>query len=166
MQIEILNKSTNLNPRYVYKGDAGMDLAADFSKVSVENPIKTKGDCQFVFPTENVPGYLVLDSMSRALIPTNIHIGLPYGYEAQIRPRSGLSFKEGLMAIFGTIDHQYTGNLFISVINLSKDPVVIEQGERIAQLVVKKVEEVEWVNVNILNETARGENGFNSTGKK
>lgn len=105
IQVGIKNISNNKLPRYEHKGDAGLDIRADFSRTTPENPIKAFGNCQFVFATEKMPiPYIVLDPGARAKIPTGIMLDVPYGYEVQIRPRSGLTLKEGVMAALGTID--------------------------------------------------------------
>lgn len=130
-------------PEYATEGSAGMDLRAN-----LENPV-------------------TLQSLERALIPTGIFIQLPDGYEAQIRPRSGLAIKHGITLVNtpGTIDSDYTGEIKIIMINLSAEPFTIQSGERIAQMVIAKYEKAEWEIVEELTETQRGSGGFGSTGK-
>lgn len=143
MKVQVINKSKHRLPEYATALAAGMDL-----KANTDEPI-------------------TLSPMERVLIPTGIYIQLPKGYEAQIRPRSGLACKYGITVTNspGTIDADYTGEIKVSLINLSADKFVIHPGERIAQMVVAKHETVEWDEVATLNETERGEGGFGSTGK-
>lgn len=167
IQIGIKNISGNKNPRYEHKGDAGVDVRADFSRVTPENPIRLYGDGQFCFESEVNPiPCLVLESGSRALIPTGIFLNIPDGYEIQIRPRSGLALKEGVMCALGTVDAIFRGEIGINLFNLSNRAVVIEHGERVAQLVLKKVEEIEWIEVDDVGTSERNTNGFGSTGLK
>jgi dUTP pyrophosphatase len=143
MKVKIVNRSNNPMPEYATEGSAGMDLRAN-----LENPV-------------------TLQSLERALIPTGIFIQLPDGYEAQIRPRSGLAIKHGITLVNtpGTIDSDYTGEIKIIMINLSAEPFTIQSGERIAQMVIAKYEKAEWEIVEELTETQRGSGGFGSTGK-
>jgi dUTP pyrophosphatase len=144
MKVKIINQSSNSLPEYATAGAAGMDLRAYL-------------DAPFV-----------LKPMARALIPTGIFIQLPHGYEAQIRPRSGLAIKYGITLLNtpGTIDEDYTGEIKIILINLSDTDFVIESGERIAQMVIARYEKAEWEQVEVLDSTERGSGGFGSTGKK
>ena len=116
----------------------------------------------------NIDEPLILGSLERSLVPTGIFIELPVGYEAQIRPRSGLATKHGITVINtpGTVDADFRGELRVSLVNLSKEPFTIEPGERIAQMVIAKHEHVEWEPVEVLSETERGAGGWGSTGKK
>lgn len=143
MQIKIINKSENPLPNYSTSLSAGMDLRANL--------------------TESV----TLKPLGRALIPTGVFIELPEGYEAQIRPRSGLALKKGITVLNspGTIDADYRGEIGIILINLSQDDFVIEHGERICQMVIAKHETISWDEVEILAETDRGAGGFGHTGK-
>jgi dUTP pyrophosphatase len=143
MTVKIVNKSNHRLPEYATPGSAGMDLKANTSE-----PI-------------------VLKPLERQLIPTGIHIQLPEGYEAQVRPRSGLAAKYGVTVCNtpGTVDADYTGEIKVILINLSNENFVINPGERIAQMVVAKYERVEWDEVATLEATERGEGGFGSTGK-
>lgn len=143
MQVKIVNKSNHPLPEYATLGSAGMDLRAN-----IEAPI-------------------VLQSLERRIIPTGLFIELPIGYEAQIRPRSGLAFKKGVSIpnAPGTIDSDYRGEIGVIIVNLSTEAVTIEPGERIAQMVIAKYEQISWLQVDNLSETDRGAGGFGSTGK-
>ena len=144
LKVRIVNKSRWPDPFYATDASAGMDLRAD-----IEEPI-------------------VLGPLERALVPTGIFIELPVGYEAQIRPRSGLATKHGITVINspGTVDADFRGELRTSVVNLSNVPFEIVPGERIAQMVVARHERVEWEDVEVLSETERGAGGWGSTGSK
>lgn len=144
MDVKIVNKSRHQLPTYATVGSAGMDLKANTSE-----PIALK-------------------PMERYLFPTGIYIQLPDGYEAQIRPRSGLAVKYGITVTNapGTVDADYTGEVGVSLINLSNDTFVVQPGERIAQMVIAKYEKINWKEVATLDETERGSGGFGSTGMK
>ncbi|HOU97411.1 MAG TPA: dUTP diphosphatase [Bacteroidales bacterium] len=144
MQVKIVNKSKHPNPEYSTPFSAGMDLRAN-----IEKPI-------------------VLKPMERVLVPTGLFIELPVGFEAQIRPRSGLALKKGITILNtpGTIDADYRGEIGVILINLSNEEFIINDGERICQMVISKHETIRWENVEILQETMRGEGGFGHTGKK
>ncbi len=144
MTINIINKSQHSLPHYETIASAGMDLRANITEPITINPLE------------------------RALVKTGLFIELPIGYEAQVRPRSGLAFKNGITVLNspGTIDADYRGEIGVILVNLSNNPFIIENGERIAQLVVAKHERAEWIEVNELSETSRGEGGFGSTGVK
>ena len=144
MKIKVINKSKHELPSYATGGAAGMDLRANISE-----PI-------------------ILKSLERTLVATGLFIELPLGYEAQIRPRSGLAFKNGLTVLNspGTIDADYRGEIKVILVNLSKDDFTINDGERVAQMVIAKHEQAEWQEVQVLEESTRGEGGFGSTGKK
>lgn len=116
----------------------------------------------------NLSEPITLNSLERAIVPTGLFIELPEGYEAQIRPRSGLAAKKGITLLNspGTIDADYRGEIGVIVVNLSKEPFVIENGERIAQMVISKFEQIQWQAAEVLNETERGAGGFGSTGVK
>ena len=143
MKVKIINKSQHPLPAYETILSAGMDLRASL--------------------TESI----ILQPMQRTLIPTGLYIELPAGTEAQIRPRSGLAFKHGIIVLNspGTIDADYRGEIKVLLINLSQEPFEIKDTERIAQMVVSKHETVEWQLVETLNQTQRGEGGFGHTGK-
>ena len=141
--VKIINQSNHSLPAYATPGSAGMDLKA------------------------NIPETVSLQPMERQLIPTGIFIELPVGYEAQVRPRSGLALKQGITCLNspGTVDADYRGELKVILINLSGKEQQIHPGDRIAQMVVSKVEKVEWQLVAELNQTVRNEGGFGHTGK-
>ena len=144
MKVKIVNHSAFALPAYATALSAGMDLRAD-----LQEPV-------------------VLGSLERALVPTGLHIELPAGYEAQIRPRSGLAARNGISIVNapGTIDADYRGEIKVVLVNLSKEPFTIQPGERIAQMVVARHETVEWEPVETLEESDRGSGGFGSTGKQ
>ena len=144
MNIKIINKSGHDLPNYETNASAGMDLRANLAEA------------------------VTLQPLGRAIIPTGLFIELPVGIEAQVRPRSGLAAKKGITVLNapGTIDADYRGEVGVILINLSNEDFVIENGERIAQMVIAKHERVEWNLVDNLSETARGEGGFGSTGVK
>ena len=142
MKVRILNKSGFENPFYATPLSDGMDL-----KANVDEPV-------------------VIAPLERAMIPTGLFIELPEGYEAQIRPRSGLAAKFGITVLNtpGTIDADYRGEIKVILVNLSKEPFTVQRGERIAQMVVAEHKRVEWEDAKELSQTARGEGGFGSTG--
>ena len=142
MNVQIINKSKHPLPAYATSLSAGMDLRANLNE-----PITLK-------------------PLQRCLVPTGLYIALPAGFEAQVRPRSGLAIKKGITVLNspGTIDADYRGEICIILVNLSDEPFVIEDGERIAQMVIARHEQVEWQEVEVLDETARGAGGFGHTG--
>ena len=144
MNIKIINKSKNKLPEYATPNSAGMDIRAEVDELTVLKPMETK------------------------LIKTGLYIQLPAGYEAQIRPRSGLAFKKNITVINspGTIDADYRGEIGVALINLSSEEFEVKQGERIAQMVIAKHEHAQWTEVSELNKTKRGAGGFGSTGTK
>lgn len=144
VEVKIVNRSGHALPAYETAGAAGMDLRA-----VLETPV-------------------ILEPMQRALVPTGLFIELPIGFEAQIRPRSGLAFKHGITVLNspGTIDADYRGEVKVLLVNLSAQPFTINHGERVAQLVVTAHAHVQWVAVDELNDTLRGAGGFGSTGRK
>ena len=141
--IKIINNSLNSLPQYETIGSSGMDLRAN-----LKEPVK-------------------LQPMERALIPTGLFIELPLGFEAQVRPRSGLAIRHGITCLNspGTVDSDYRGELKIILVNLSSEIFTIQHGERIAQMIIQPVVKAEWEVVNVLNESRRGEGGFGHTGK-
>ena len=143
MTIKIINKSDHQLPEYETGASAGMDLRANISEA------------------------VILKPLARAIIKTGLFIELPVGFEAQVRPRSGLAAKHGLTVLNspGTVDADYRGEIGVILVNLSNTDFKIENGERIAQLVIAKHERAAWLEVEQLNETTRGEGGFGSTGK-
>ncbi|MBN2348282.1 MAG: dUTP diphosphatase [Bacteroidales bacterium] len=143
MKVKVVNKSKNKLPEYSTKFSAGLDLRANISKE------------------------IVLKPLERVLIPTGLYIELPEGFEAQIRPRSGLALKHGISIVNspGTIDSDYRGEIGIILINLSNEDFVIKDGERICQMVINKFEQIEWDESSEINNTDRGTGGFGHTGK-
>lgn len=143
MKVKIVNHSPYQLPSYATALSAGLDL-----KANLEAPV-------------------LLRPLERAMVPTGLYIALPEGYEAQVRPRSGLAAKHGITVLNspGTIDADYRGEVRVILVNLSSEPFEIVPGERIAQLVVARFEQVEWESVEALDDTARGSGGFGSTGR-
>ena len=143
MKVQVIDKSKHPLPQYATSLSAGMDLRAN-----LESPI-------------------VLKPLQRCLVPTGIYMALPEGYEAQVRPRSGLAIKKGISVLNspGTIDADYRGEVCVILVNLSTEDFVIEDGERIAQMVIARHEQAEWHEVDVLDETERGAGGFGHTGK-
>ncbi len=144
MKIKVVHTSKHALPHYATEASAGLDLRANLSEPITLRPLE------------------------RAMIPTGLFIELPIGYEAQVRPRSGLAAKKGITVLNspGTIDADYRGEIQVIIVNLSNDVFVVEDGERIAQMVIAKHEQIEWEKVEILSETVRGEGGFGHTGTK
>jgi len=144
MKVALINKSKYEAPAYATAHAAGLDLRA------------------------NIEESIALKSLERVLVPTGLFMELPVGTEAQIRPRSGLAFKHGITVLNtpGTIDADYRGEIKVLLVNLSSDVFTIEPGERIAQMVIAKHEQIEWVEQQSLSESERGEGGFGSTGVK
>ena len=144
IKVRIVNQSVNPLPQYATSGASGMDIRAD-----VKDPV-------------------YLNPLERKLIGTGLFIELPKGYEAQVRPRSGLAIKYGITCLNspGTIDADYRGEIKVILINLSQDIQVIQPGERIAQLIVQDVVKVKWKQVEMIEETERNDGGFGHTGKK
>lgn len=170
--VKVFNDSNNKLPKYETPQAAGLDLRADFSRVESISDIKIYGPGQIIpANSANAVKMIVLEPGSRVCIPTGLYIALPEGYEAQVRPRSGLALKEGITVLNtpGTIDADYRGNIGVILINQGLKTVYIEDGERIGQLVLNKVEQIGWEEVSSkddLGSTKRGEGGFSSTGKK
>ena len=166
--VQVINKSNNELPKYETSGSSGVDVRADFSRVSVENPIKVWGDAEIIFKGDKHEKVLLrLEPGSRALIPTGLFTAIPEGYEIQVRPRSGLALKKGLTVLNtpGTVDASYRNEIGVILINHGLESIWIEDGERIAQFVLCKVEQIKWETVESLNETDRI-GGFGSTGIK
>jgi dUTP pyrophosphatase len=166
VRVDVINKSENQLPKYETNGAAGMDVRADFSRITPELPIKAFGNCQFVFKTEdNQIPYLILDPGCRALIPTGLFVAIPEGWEIRIQPRSGLALKKGISCVNtpGCIDSDYRHEIGVILINHGLEPVVIEHKERIAQFILSKVDQIVWNPTDSLDETDR-KGGFGSTG--
>lgn len=142
MTVQIINKSKHTTPTYETEGAAGMDVRA------------------------NIDEAITLKPLERAIVKTGLFIALPQGFEAQVRPRSGLAAKKGITVLNspGTIDADYRGEIGVILVNLSSDEFIVNDGERIAQLVIAKHERVSWKEVTVLSETERGSGGFGSTG--
>lgn len=142
MKVKIVNKSENPLPEYATSASAGVDLRANLEESIELKPLK------------------------RALIPTGLYVEIPLGYEAQVRPRSGMAVKKGVTVLNspGTIDADYRGEIKVILVNLSDEPIKINQGDRIAQMVIQAHEQAEWEKVDSLNTTERGAGGFGSTG--
>ncbi|MBS1747506.1 MAG: dUTP diphosphatase [Bacteroidetes bacterium] len=143
VNIKIINNSLNPLPAYETEGSAGMDLRA------------------------NLENEITLAPLQRALVPTGLYIELPLGYEAQVRPRSGLAIKHGITCLNspGTIDSDYRGEIKIILVNISNESFTIQHGERIAQMIIHPVVKATWESVKVLKESKRGEGGFGHTGK-
>ncbi|TYP99832.1 dUTP pyrophosphatase [Tenacibaculum adriaticum] len=142
MNVQIINKSKHQIPAYETEGSAGMDLRA------------------------NIDESFTLKPLERAIVKTGLFIALPKGFEAQVRPRSGLAAKKGITVLNspGTVDADYRGEIGVILVNLSNEEFVVNDGERVAQLVIAKHERINWQEVEVLNETERGTGGFGSTG--
>lgn len=142
MEVKIINRSAHPLPKYETAGASGMDLRADITEI------------------------ITLAPLQRTLVPTGLFIELPRGYEAQIRPRSGLAMRQGITCLNtpGTIDADYRGEIKVLLINMDAQPQVIQPGERIAQMVIQRVEKINWIQVDNLENTERSEGGFGSTG--
>ena len=142
MKVQIINRSKHELPSYATPLSAGMDLRA------------------------NLDEPMVLEPLQRALVPTGLYMALPEGYEAQVRPRSGLAIKKGVTVLNspGTIDAEYRGEVCVILVNLSNEPFTILDGERIAQMVIARHEQIDWESVEVLDATQRGEGGFGHTG--
>jgi dUTP pyrophosphatase len=142
VEIKIINRSANPLPSYATSGSSGMDLRANLSEP------------------------LTLGSLERAFIPTGLFMELPEGYEAQVRPRSGLAIKQGLTCLNtpGTIDADYRGEIKIILVNLSNEPQIVAPGDRVAQMVIQRVEQVSWLPATEISVTERNEGGFGHTG--
>lgn len=143
-QVKIINQSKHALPQYETKGSAGMDLRA------------------------NIEASITIKPLERAMVATGLSIALPDGYEAQVRPRSGLAAKKGVTVINtpGTIDADYRGEIKVILVNLSNEDFVIEDGERVAQMVIARFNQISWEPTDSLEETERGSGGFGSTGTK
>lgn len=144
MKVKIINKSSYTLPSYATEASAGMDLRA------------------------NLAESISIQPLERKLVPTGLFMELPLGYEAQIRPRSGLAFKHGITVVNapGTIDADYRGEIKVALINLSQEAFVIEPGERIAQMIIARHETIEWYEVEELSDSSRGVGGFGHTGRQ
>lgn len=169
MKVQVINNSNNSLPQFETSKAAGMDLRASFKYITPQTPLKCYGDAEVIFPNERVSRTLIrIAPKTRCLIPTDLHIKVPDNYFAAIFPRSGLALKKGLGLTnsVGVIDGDYFGNIGIAVINNGFEDIWIEDGERIAQLVILPYCKFEWEQVNSLGETDRNSDGFGTTGTK
>jgi len=144
MQIQIINKSRHPLPQYATSLSAGVDLRA------------------------NIDEDILLHPLERRIIPTGLFLALPEGFEAQVRSRSGLALKKGITVLNspGTVDADYRGEICVILVNLSTDDFVISDGDRVAQMIIARHEQAEWIEVDVLSETSRGDGGFGHTGEK
>lgn len=142
MKIQIVNRSHHPLPQYATPLSAGLDLRA------------------------NLDASIIIEPLQRVLVPTGLFMALPEGYEAQVRPRSGLALKRGITVLNtpGTIDADYRGEIGVILINLSQEPFVVQDGERIAQMIIARYEQAQWTEVDVLDETERGAGGFGHSG--
>ena len=160
INIPVINKSSNELPKYAHKGDAGLDLRANIEEIEnnkyLFNAIKLNDTT------------IILNPRGRVLIPTGLYMAIPEGYELQIRPRSGLALNHGITVVNtpGTIDATYRGNIGVILKNDGTEPFIIEQGDRIAQGVLNKVEEANLIEAESLNETDRSDSGYGKSGVK
>ena len=163
MEVKIINKSSNDLPVYETEGSVGMDVKAYFNEEKLVELVEKEVKGVSVFPD----GIVGLAAGQRMLVPTGLYVSIPQGYEIQVRPRSGLAIKAGVTVLNtpGTIDSDYRGEIGVILMNTTKDEsFMFKSGDRIAQIVLKKVERIEWTPVSILAATARAEGGFGSTG--
>ena len=160
INIPVINKSSNELPKYAHKGDAGFDLRANVEEIENDNYLFNA--IKFNATT------IILNPGGRVLIPTGLYMAIPEGYELQIRPRSGLALKYGITVVNtpGTIDAVYRGNIGVILKNDGTEPFIIEQGDRIAQGVLNKVEETNLIEVDSLDETDRSDSGYGKSGVK
>lgn len=160
INVPVINKSSNELPKYAHKGDAGFDLRANVEEIKNDNYLFNA--IKFNATT------IILNPGGRVLIPTGLYMAIPEGYELQIRPRSGLALKYGITVVNtpGTIDAVYRGNIGVILKNDGTEPFIIEQGDRIAQGVLNKVEEANLIEVDSLDETDRSDSGYGKSGVK
>lgn len=160
INVPVINKSSNELPKYAHKGDAGFDLRANVEEIKNDNYLFNA--IKFNATT------IILNPGGRVLIPTGLYMAIPEGYELQIRPRSGLALKYGITVVNtpGTIDATYRGNIGVILKNDGTEPFIIEQGDRIAQGVLNKVEEANLIEVDSLDETDRSDSGYGKSGVK
>ena len=160
INVPVINKSSNELPKYAHKGDAGFDLRANVEEIENDNYLFNA--IKFNATT------IILNPGGRVLIPTGLYMAIPEGYELQIRPRSGLALKYGITVVNtpGTIDAIYRGNIGVILKNDGTEPFIIEQGDRIAQGVLNKVEEANLIETDSLDETDRSDSGYGKSGVK
>lgn len=162
MQVQVIKNTLNQLPRYETPESAGCDLRAELNLINE----KLLFNAEAFYTLDNLVTELIIYPGGRALIPTGIKMALPVGFEAQVRPRSGLALKYGITVLNtpGTIDSDYRGDVGVVLINHGTEPFVVNQGDRIAQLVITQITQVQFVPVDELQETNRGTGGFGSTG--
>ena len=162
MEVKVINKSANELPKYETPQSAGLDLRADLWSINE----KFLFDARVVRRENNTIDHITIEPGGRALIPTELYTAIPAGYEVQVRPRSGLALKSGITVLNtpGTIDADYRNGWGVILMNQGSEPFIVKQGDRIAQAVLAKVEQIEWKEVETLDETERGLGGFGSTG--
>lgn len=160
IEVKVINESQNELPKYETEGAAGMDVRAELSLINSKTILKD------AFLNED--GDLVVKPLGRAQVPTGLKVAIPSGYELQIRSRSGLAIKKGLIMAnsVGCVDSDFRGGICILVLNCSNEDIIIPKGERIAQLVLSPVAQISWEKVEVLSKTERGEGGFGHTGTK
>lgn len=160
IEVKVINGSQNELPKYETKGAAGMDVRAELSLIDEKCILKNS--------YLNEDGNLVIEPFGRAQIPTGLKVAIPNGHEIQVRSRSGLAIKKGLIIAnsVGCVDSDFRGGICVLVINCSSENIIIPKGERIAQFILSPVEQISWKEVEILDETERGEGGFGHTGTK
>ncbi len=162
MKVQVVKNTSNELPKYADSGCSGMDLRAELTLLNT----KFLFNCEFLIKEDGTQNKVIIKPGGRALIPSGIHVAIPDGYEIQVRGRSGLALKHGINITqgLGTIDASYRGDIGILLTNSGSEDFTIEQGDRIAQAVLVKVEHIEWEQVEKLSETERGEGGFGHTG--
>ena len=162
MEVKVINKSANELPKYEHPtGDSGMDLRADLWNINE----KFLFNSHVIRKEDNTIDHIIIEPGGRALIPTELYTAIPEGYEVQVRPRSGLALKQGITVLNtpGTIDASYRNGWGVILMNQGSEPFIVKQGDRIAQAVLAKVEQIEWKEVETLDETERGLGGFGSS---
>ena len=162
MKVQVINKSSNPLPQYETPQSAGMDLKADLWSIQE----KFLFGSAIIRNIDNTIAWIVINPGGRALIPTELYTAIPAGYEVQVRPRSGLALKSGITVLNtpGTIDADYRNGWGVILMNQGTEPFIVKQGDRIAQAVLAKVEQIEWEEVDELDSTERGLGGFGHTG--
>lgn len=164
MKVKVINSSNNPLPKYETINSAGMDVRADLSRIETKSDLTSYGDIDFIRNNKTI----VVNPRGRVLIPTGLRFEIPEGYQISARPRSGLSIKKGLTLCnaVGTIDADFRGEFMIPVVNIGNTPQTIANGERLCQILLEKVNKIEWEEATEISETERGEGGFGSTGTK
>lgn len=169
MQVKVINLSGNALPKYETDNAAGLDVRADLSRITPQNPIKLFGDGEIIFAGEGHPKAMIrLDPGARVLVPTGLKVAIPEGYEIKVRPRSGLALKKGITVLNtpGCVDADFRGEIGVILINHGIESFWFEDSERIAQFTLEKVERIDWEEVTELDTTSRNSEGFGTTGVK